>query len=158
MSSPLGRRIGVIADTHGLLRPEAVRALEGCELILHAGDVGRPEVLDGLRKIAAVIAVGGNVDGGDWARGLPETDVVEVEGVFLYLLHDLATLDLDPGGAGFAAVISGHSHRAVLESRGGVLYLNPGSAGPRRFGLPVTLAQLRVTNGAVQAELIELPV
>jgi len=156
--APLGHRIGVIADTHGLLRPQAVRALEGCELILHAGDVGRLEVLEGLKRVAPVKVVRGNVDGGEWAEGLPETEVVQVEGVFLYLLHDLGELDLDPAAARYAAVISGHSHRARVEQRGGVLYLNPGSAGHRRFGLPVTLALLRVANGAVGAEIIELPV
>ncbi len=150
--------IGVISDTHGLLRPQAVKALQGVERILHAGDVGRPEILAELQALAPLTAVRGNVDRGDWARALPLTEAVEVGPTWLYLLHDLAQLDLDPATAGFAAVISGHSHRPLVERRNGVLYLNPGSAGPRRFHLPVTVARLWVEPGAVEAQIIELPV
>ena len=148
--------IGVISDTHGLLRPEAVAALVGCDLIVHAGDVGSPSVLAGLRRVAPVLAVRGNVDIESWARDLPETEVARVGDVSVYVLHDLARLDLDPAAAGFAAVVSGHSHVPAIEERGGVLYLNPGSAGPRRFSLPVSLARLRVGDGAVAAELVTL--
>jgi putative phosphoesterase len=155
MAEPL---IGVIADTHGLLRPQALQALSGVELIIHAGDIGNPEVLAGLERVAPVQAVRGNVDRGDWAAGLPRTRVVEVGGLHLYVLHELFGLDLDPTAAGFAAVIFGHSHEPYLEHKDGVLYLNPGSAGPRRFSLPVTLARLRVQGTSLTAQLIELKV
>jgi putative phosphoesterase len=151
-------RIGVISDTHGLLRPQAVEALRGCDLIIHAGDVGRPDVLDELRKIAPVIAVRGNVDKGPWARELPESRVIEVDGRLIYVLHILDELDLDPAGAGFAAVIVGHSHQPKIESRRGVLYFNPGSAGPRRFSLPVTIGRLTLAGGALHPEVIDIPV
>lgn len=151
-------RIGVISDTHGLLRPEAVRALRGCERIVHAGDVGDPAILEELRRIAPVAAVRGNVDRGAWADLLPETEVVEVGSALLYVLHDLARLDLDPDAAGFAAVISGHTHQPSSEVRNGVLHLNPGSAGPRRFKLPVTVARLSVSGSRVSAEIVELQV
>ena len=137
-------RIGVIADTHGLLRPEALQALRGVELIIHAGDVGGPEILEALRALAPVYAVRGNTDRGDFGRSLPQTQLVPVGGLQLYVLHELFCLDLDPEAAGLAAVIFGHSHRPHLETKDGVLYLNPGSAGPRRFTLPVTLALLKV--------------
>ncbi|HQU33925.1 MAG: YfcE family phosphodiesterase [Acidobacteria bacterium 21-70-11] len=149
-------RVGVIADTHGLLRPQAVAALAGCELIVHAGDVGSPAILGELRRVAPVVAVRGNVDVEGWARGLPETAVAEVGAVRLYVLHDLARLDLDPGAAGLAAVISGHSHISAVVERGGVLYVNPGSAGPRRFALPASVALLRIRGGAVSADLVAL--
>lgn len=148
--------IGVISDTHGLLRPQAMRALEGVELIIHAGDVGGPEILAALEEIAPVLAVRGNIDQDNWAAKLPVTRVVEVGGAHLYILHDLHLLDLDPAAAGFQAVISGHSHRPANIRKDGVLYLNPGSAGPRRFTIPVSLALLRLTDNALQAELIEL--
>ena len=148
--------IGVISDTHGLLRPEAVRALKGVELIIHAGDIGNPKVLAGLARIAPVHAVRGNTDRGAWAADLPQTRVVEVGGGLLYVLHELFTLDLDPAAAGIAAVIFGHSHQPHMERRNGVLYLNPGSAGPRRFTLPVTLALLMVQNSGLTPEFIEL--
>ncbi len=148
--------IGVISDTHGLLRPQAVKALKGVELIIHAGDVGGPEVLEPLGRIAPVHAVRGNTDRGDFGQSLPQTQVVEVGGLQLYVLHELFTLDLDPAAAGFAAVIFGHSHRPHQERKDGVLYLNPGSAGPRRFTLPVTLALLRVQDNGLSAEFIEL--
>lgn len=148
--------IGLISDTHGLMRPAALAALTGVDQIIHAGDAGTPEVLAALAAIAPVTAVRGNVDIGPWAQGLPATRVVEVEGALIYVLHDLGRLDLDPAAAGFAAVISGHSHRPIIERRRGVLYVNPGSAGPRRFRLPISMARLRVRARAVEAELVSL--
>jgi uncharacterized protein len=149
-------RIGVISDTHGLLRPEALAALRGSQHILHAGDVGGPEILDQLAAIAPVTAVRGNVDKGVWARKLPETDVVEVGGVTIYVLHDLAQLDLKPAAAGFGVVIYGHSHIPKQETRDGVLYFNPGSAGPRRFKLAVSVGRLIVEQGKVRGEIITI--
>jgi putative phosphoesterase len=149
-------RIGVISDTHGLLRPQALAALAGSELIVHAGDIGTPAVLEGLRAIAPVVAVRGNNDHGAWARSLPASDVVEVAGRRLYVLHDVGDLDLDPGVAGIHAVIAGHSHRPAISRKDGVLFLNPGSAGPRRFTLPIALARLDVRAGSVAARIIEL--
>ena len=149
-------RVGVISDTHGLLRPEAIEALRGSELIVHAGDVGKADVLDALRAIAPTVAVRGNVDTGDLAATLPETEVVEVGRTHLYVLHDLSQLDLDPRAAGFAAVIFGHSHRPAAETRDGVLYLNPGSAGPRRFSLPVAVARPLVEGERLSHEIVEL--
>jgi hypothetical protein len=151
-------RIGVISDTHGLVRPEALRALAGAELIVHAGDVGGPEVLEALRMVAPVVAIRGNNDRGAWADALTGTEVVEHGGRSLYLLHDLGELDLDPRAAGFDAVIAGHSHRPRIEWRDGVLYLNPGSAGPRRFRLPVCVARLDVGAGGLEAEILTLDV
>jgi uncharacterized protein len=139
----LAARIGVISDTHGLLREAALRALEGSELIVHAGDIGKPEILDALRELAPVVAVRGNVDTLAWAQALPLREVVEANGATLYIVHDLHDLDVNPAVAGFSVVISGHTHRATHFEREGVLYLNPGSAGPRRFTLPVTVARLR---------------
>jgi hypothetical protein len=150
--------VGVIADTHGLVRPEALAALAGCDGIIHAGDVGAEEVLSALRAIAPLTAVRGNNDRMAWAAALPESEAVEVAGSWLYVLHDLNDLDLDPRAAGFAAVIAGHSHRPAIEDRGGVLFVNPGSAGPRRFRLPVAVARLRIGAGRVQGELIVLDV
>lgn len=150
--------IGVISDTHGLLRPEAVDALRGSDYIIHAGDVGAPGILDKLRDIAPITTVRGNVDKGDWAGELPETDVLEAGGILIYILHDLQQLDLKPTGAGVAVVVSGHSHVPKQEMRNGVLYLNPGSAGPRRFKLPVSIGKLIVEGGVVRAELLQLPV
>jgi putative phosphoesterase len=148
--------IGVISDTHGLLRPEAVRALEGSERIVHAGDVGDPEILTELERIAPVSAVRGKVDRGVLAQTLPATEVVTVGAVDLYVLHILEDLDLDPAAAGFGAVIYGHSHRPSSTVRNGVLYLNPGSAGPRRFTLPVTVARLKVSGRRLEAGIVEL--
>lgn len=150
--------VGVISDTHGLLRPEAIAALAGSRLIIHAGDIGRPEVLEGLRTVAPTIAVRGNIDRQEWAASLPATEVVEVGRFLLWLLHDIAELDLDPVAAQFAAVICGHSHKPSIEWRDGVLYLNPGSAGPRRFRLPVTVAQLRISRDAIRPQIVELDV
>jgi len=148
--------LGVISDTHGLVRPEALAALAGVERIVHAGDIGDREVLDALGRVAPVTAVRGNNDRGRWAADIPETEVVEVGGVSLYLLHDLHELDLEPRAAGFAAVISGHSHQPRVEERDGVLYLNPGSAGPRRFKLPISLAKLTIRKARVSAQLVTL--
>lgn len=149
-------RVGVISDTHGLLRPEAAAALRGVDLILHAGDVGSPAILDLLGRIAPVEAVRGNVDRGAWAMNLPATTVVTLGSVTAYLLHDLTTLDLDPAAAGFGLVIFGHSHTPEIRTKNEVVYLNPGSAGPRRFSLPITLAHLDVTNGVPHARIVEL--
>ncbi|HEY7517902.1 MAG TPA: metallophosphoesterase family protein [Methylomirabilota bacterium] len=151
-------RIGVISDTHGLVRPEALRALAGADLIVHAGDVGGPEVLEALRGVAPVVAVRGNNDRGPWAAKLAETEVVETDGRSLYVLHDLNALDLDPRAAGFDAVIAGHSHRPRIDRRDGVLYLNPGSAGPRRFRLPIAVAWLAVAPAGMDAEIVQLDV
>ena len=148
--------IGVISDTHGLLRPEAFEALRRSEHIIHAGDVGDPEILEQLRTIAPVTAVRGNVDKEAWTRKLPEAAVVELGGVSIYVLHDLSQLDLKPEAAGFGVVISGHSHVPKQETRGGVLYFNPGSAGPRRFKLPVCVGKLLVEAGTVRAEIVEI--
>ena len=148
--------IGVISDTHGLLRPEAVAALRGSEHIIHAGDVGDPKILEELRKISPVTAVRGNVDTAAWARRLPETEAVELGGISIYVLHDIARLDLKPEAAGFRAVIYGHSHVPKQETRGGVLYFNPGSAGPRRFKLPVSVGRLSVESGKIGAETVEI--
>lgn len=158
MSAPPAVRVGVIADTHGLLRPEAVDALRGVDLVLHAGDVGGPEVLDGLRALAPVVAVRGNNDRGPWAAGLPARADVELAGVRIHVLHDLAELALDPAREGIGLVVAGHSHRPRLERREGVAYLNPGSAGPRRFALPVSVARLRLEAGRADAEIVELAV
>ena len=136
------RLIGLISDTHGLLRPEALNALQGSELILHAGDVGKPEILEALRTIAPVVAIRGNVDTGAWASALPATEAIETERALIYMLHDVNALDLDPVAAGFQIVVSGHSHKPARSLRPGVLYINPGSAGPKRFNLPTTIARL----------------
>jgi putative phosphoesterase len=136
------KTIGLISDTHGLLRPEAVRALEGSDLIIHAGDVGNPGILETLKTLAPVFAVRGNVDTEPWALALPETEVIETDPATIYVLHDVHALDLDPVAAGFHIIVSGHSHKPARTEHGGVLFLNPGSAGPRRFDLPVTVARL----------------
>jgi uncharacterized protein len=148
--------LGVISDTHGLLRPEAVAALTGVERIVHAGDIGDPAVLRELARLAPVSAVRGNNDRGGWAADIPETEVVEVGGIALYVLHDVHELDLDPRAAGFAAVIAGHSHQPRQEERDGVLYFNPGSAGPRRFRLPISVGRLTVAHGRVRGALVTL--
>ena len=150
-------KIGVISDTHGMLRPEAVEALQGSQHIIHAGDVGDPTILDRLAEIAPVTAVRGNVDYGAWAKKLPETNVVEVEGVSIYVLHILDRLDLKPQAAGFTAVIYGHSHVPKQEITNGVLYFNPGSAGPKRFSLPISVGRLTIADGRLKAEVIDLP-
>jgi len=150
--------IGVISDTHGLVRPEALAALHGVDRVVHAGDIGSADVLACLGKIAPVSAVRGNNDRGPWAEALPLTDVVEVGEVSLYVLHDLHELDLEPRAAGFAAVISGHSHQPRVDTKDGVLYLNPGSAGPRRFKLPISVARVTVLGTRVTARLVALEI
>ena len=149
-------RVGLISDTHGLLRPEAVAFLQGADRILHAGDIGHPSVLQALRALAPVTAVRGNNDREPWAAEVPATDLLRVEDVLVYVLHDLAELDIDPAAAGVRVVVSGHSHRPSLEERDGVLYVNPGSSGPRRFSLPVAVAELHVEGAQVEARLVEL--
>jgi putative phosphoesterase len=148
--------VGVISDTHGLLRPEAVAALQGVDLILHAGDVGSAEVLETLKSIAPVVAVRGNNDKGAWADKLPHWEVAEVGAINIYMIHDSKEIDLSPQVAGFQVVVSGHSHKPLVEERKGVLYVNPGSAGPRRFKLPISLARLKVSGESATVELIEL--
>ena len=148
--------IGVISDTHGLLRPEARNALRGSDHIIHAGDIGKPEVLKALQEIAPVTAVRGNVDVDRWAKPIPLTNVLELQGISIYILHVLDQLDLKPEAAGFSAVIYGHSHVPKQEMKNGVLYFNPGSAGPRRFQLPVTVGRLRVDGAKLSGETIKL--
>jgi putative phosphoesterase len=148
--------IGLISDTHGLLRPEAVAALAGSHFIVHAGDVGSPEVLEELARLAPVTAIRGNVDRGDWAAQLPPTEVLDACGTCLYVVHNIAELDLDPAAAGFRVVVSGHSHQPALREKEGVLYINPGSAGPRRFSLPIAVGRLTISADRVTPELIEL--
>ena len=155
---PSSRFIGIIADTHGLVRPGAVAALAGAERIIHAGDIGRPEVLQALEAVAPVIAVRGNNDTGAWAAAMPDTAVVDVDDLWVYILHDVKALDFDPATAGFSAVICGHSHQPRLEQRAGVWFINPGSAGPRRFKLPVAVARLYVHAGTLTPELVALHV
>jgi putative phosphoesterase len=149
--------VGLISDTHGLLRPEALEALRGSRLIVHAGDVGRPEILDLLNAVAPTFAVRGNIDTQPWAVPLPATEAVEAGPHLIWVLHDIAQLDLDPT-VGFAAVVYGHSHKPAIETRAGVLYVNPGSAGPRRFRLPVTVGRLHVTDDGLRPEIVELDV
>jgi putative phosphoesterase len=150
------QKIGLISDTHGLLRAEALAALRGSELIIHAGDVGQPEILEALGQIAPVVAVRGNVDTQPWASALPLTAVAEASGSLFYVLHDLQQLDLNPAASGFQCVVSGHSHAPVFQQRDGVFYINPGSAGPRRFELPVLLALLDLSVTPWSPEFIDL--
>ncbi len=150
--------VGVISDTHGLIRPEALSALEGVSLIIHAGDVGTPAVLHRLENIAPVVAVRGNTDRDGWAYGLPFTEAVEIGGASLYVIHDLDKLDLATAASGFSAVIYGHTHQPAIEKSGKILFLNPGSAGPKRPYLPVSVALLRVKNNSLKAELLTLAV
>lgn len=150
--------VGLISDTHGLMRREALGALEGSDLIVHAGDIGDPVVLESLAKIAPVRAIRGNNDRGAWATKLPKTEVIELGVHSIYVLHNLAELELDPSAAGFTAVVSGHSHKPSVEDRGGVQLINPGSAGPRRFKLPVTIARLRLHMKRSEANIISLAI
>lgn len=149
-------RIGLISDTHGLLRPEALSFLQGCDHIVHGGDIGGPSILEQLQAIAPVTAVRGNNDTAGWANTVRETELIELGGVRLYAIHDLAKLDIDPITEQVRIVVSGHSHRPVAEERGGVLYVNPGSAGPRRFKLPISAAELRIDAGVVTPRIVEL--
>ncbi len=148
--------IGIISDTHGVLRPEALAALVGSDYIIHAGDIGDLAILEKLAEIAPVTAIRGNVDRETWARKIPATNVLEVGGTSIYVLHNLNELDLKPDAAGFAVVVSGHSHVAKVDTKNGVLYFNPGSAGPRRFRLPVTIGRLTLKGGNVSAEILEI--
>jgi uncharacterized protein len=149
-------KIGIISDTHGLLRPEAVERLAGVDHIIHAGDIGRPDVISDLRKIAPVTAVRGNIDSGEWAAGYAQTAFVKLGGRFFYVLHNLAELDLDPTAASIDVVVSGHSHRPKIETVDGVVYVNPGSAGPRRFRLPIALATLDLSCDAIRPCILSL--
>ena len=158
MSNASRQLIGIISDTHGLLRPQALEALQGVDLILHAGDIGNQQVLDTLNTIAPVVAVRGNNDKGDWAQALPDWEVVEIGNVSIYMLHDVKEIEISPSGGGFQVVVSGHSHKPSVEERRGVLFVNPGSAGPRRFTLPVSLAHLHVVGEKVEARIVELSV
>jgi putative phosphoesterase len=154
--SDLFHLVGLISDTHGLIRPEALDALRKSDLIVHCGDIGDPAVLVALRKLAPVRAIRGNNDTGAWASSLPTCDVVKVGTHVIYVLHNLSELDLDPVAAGFTAVVSGHSHQPVIKKRGKILFVNPGSAGPRRFTLPVTVARLALRSGRCEANIIHL--
>ncbi|WP_313086001.1 metallophosphoesterase family protein [Pseudomonas sp.] len=149
-------RIGVISDTHGLLRPEALAALQGCERIIHAGDIGKPEVLDGLRALAPLDAIRGNVDSGDWAVAIPERLDLQIGGLRIHVIHDVKTMAIDPVAERIDVVIAGHSHQPKLEEIDAVLYLNPGSAGRRRFRLPISLALLDIEDGQPRAQLVTL--
>ena len=148
--------IGVISDTHGLLRPEALDALKGSELIIHAGDIGKPEVLTSLTSLAPVLAIRGNNDRESWAKKIPDILHLRANGACLFIIHNVNDLEVDPGAEGFHAVISGHSHKPSLTNSEGVIFLNPGSVGPRRFKLPVALARLRIQGGKVNAKIVEL--
>jgi uncharacterized protein len=151
-------RLGIISDTHGLLRPEAAAFLSGCDRILHAGDIGSAEVLAQLGAIAPTTAVRGNNDKGAWADVLPATEFFEFGGIYVYAIHDLVELDIDPCAAGIQVVVSGHSHKPQIEKRNGVVFINPGSAGPRRFKLPISVAELVVENGAISSRIFELEI
>ena len=149
-------RVGLISDTHGLLRPQAVAVLQGSDFIVHGGDIGDAAILDALRAIAPLTVVRGNNDREAWAAGIPETDFLDAAGVLVYAIHDLSRIDIDPAAAGVRVVVSGHSHIPKVEERGGVLYVNPGSAGPRRFKLPIAVAELIVVDDAVTGRIVEL--
>jgi len=148
--------IAIVSDTHGLLRPEVEETFAGCDRILHAGDIGDQRVLQQLARIAPVVAVRGNMDHGTWSNSLPVKEMVEIAGVFFYILHDLHHLDLEPSAAGIQMVISGHTHRPEIVRKDGVIYLNPGSAGHRRFNYPVSVALARIENGKVAPRIIEI--
>jgi putative phosphoesterase len=150
------QRVGLISDTHGLVRPEAVDFLRGSDFIVHAGDIGDAQVLEELRRLAPLTAVRGNNDKGPWAKSIAETEVLQVGDVSIYVLHDLSELDLDPIAAGFQVVVSGHSHNPRIEERDGVLYVNPGSSGPRRFKLPIAVGELQVAGASVKARIVQL--
>ncbi len=149
-------RLGIISDTHGLLRPEAVAFLQGCDRIVHGGDIGTIEVLTRLSTIAPVTAVRGNNDKGAWAQAVAETECFEFSGIHVYAIHDLSLLDINPAAAGVQVVVSGHSHKPLIERRHGVLFVNPGSAGPRRFKLPISVAEIVVEGGVISSRIVEL--
>ena len=148
--------IGILSDTHGLIRPEVEKALAGCDRILHAGDVGDNRVLERLARIAPVTAVRGNMDYGSWSSALPVTEMVEIDTVFFYILHDLNRLDLDPVAAGIHVVVSGHTHQPELTRQNGVFYLNPGSAGQRRYNYPISVARVPIENGRPIPRIVEI--
>jgi putative phosphoesterase len=152
------RVIGLISDTHGLVIPEALKALQGVDLVIHAGDIGKPEVLDALKVISPLVAIKGNNDTGAWAKALPDTQMVQAADTKLFVIHNVNELDCDPAVAGYNVVISGHSHKPSILTREGVLFVNPGSAGPRRFKLPIAVAKLFIQNRKINTELIELRV
>ncbi len=152
------RVIGLISDTHGLIRPEAIEALQGVDLVVHAGDIGKPEVLDALKAIGPLVAIKGNNDSGAWAKALPDTRLVQTADTRLFVIHNVKELDCDPATNGYDVIITGHSHKPSIVTRDGVLFVNPGSAGPRRFKLPVAVGKLFIQNQKINAELIELRV
>jgi len=152
------QRVGLISDTHGLLRPEAVAFVRGCDYIVHAGDICDPQILERLAAIAPVTAVRGNNDFGTWAAAVPETGLLQVGGVLIHVLHDVAQLDIDPVEAGVRVVVSGHSHKPAVLERDGVLYVNPGSAGPRRFKLPISVAEITIDAGKIVPRLVDLEI
>jgi putative phosphoesterase len=156
MASTNDLRVGLISDTHGLLRPQARAFLLGCDYIVHGGDIGEPTILDELAAIAPLIAVRGNNDTEPWAARLPVTEMIRVGNVFVYVIHNLAELDIDPGAAGVRVVVSGHSHKPMMQERDGILYVNPGSSGPRRFKLPISVGEIIVSGSAVNARLVDL--
>src|SRR5262249_14573220 len=149
-------RIGIISDTHGLLRPEAIKQLSGADHIIHAGDIGTPEVIDGLRRIAPTTAIKGNIDAGEWAKDYRDTELVVLGGRALYVLHKLNEIKLDPAASGVDVVISGHSHRPTIERKNGMLNVNPGSAGPRRFKLPIAVAIIELSDGLIVPQILEI--
>ncbi len=149
-------RIGIISDTHGLLRPEAIKQLAGADHIIHAGDIGAPEVIEGLRRIAPTTAIRGNIDVGEWAKDYPDSELVVLGGRSLYVLHNLKEIKLDPAASGFDVIISGHSHRPKIETKNGVLYVNPGSAGPRRFKLPIAVGIIALSDGLIVPQILEI--
>jgi putative phosphoesterase len=158
MNTNNGLRVGLVSDTHGLFRPVARAFLIGCDYIIHGGDIGRPEILEELGAIAPLIAVRGNNDTEPWAARLRDSELIRVGNVFVYVIHDLAELDIDPGAAGVRVVVSGHSHQPKTEERDGVMYVNPGSCGPRRFKLPICVGEITVSGSAVRARIVELSV
>jgi uncharacterized protein len=149
-------RIGIISDTHGLLRPEAIKQLAGADHIVHAGDIGASEVIEGLRRIAPTTAIRGNIDAGEWAKNYADTECIVLGGRALYVLHNLKEIQLDPAASEFDVVVSGHSHRPKIETKNGVLYVNPGSAGPRRFKLPIAIAILTLSDRAILPRILEI--
>jgi putative phosphoesterase len=149
-------RLGIISDTHGLLRPQAVAFLHGCDRILHGGDIGNGEILAQLSTIAPVTAIRGNNDKGAWAEAIPETEFFEFGGIYVYAIHDLAQLDIEPSAAGIRVVVSGHSHKPLIERRDDIFFINPGSAGPRRFKLPISVADILVEGNAISPRIVEL--
>jgi putative phosphoesterase len=149
-------RLGIISDTHGLLRPEVAAFLQGCDRIVHGGDIGTTEVLTRLSTIAPVTAVRGNNDKGAWAEAIPETELFEFSGIHVYAIHDLSFLNIDPSAAGIQVVVSGHSHKPLIQQRDGIVFINPGSAGPRRFKLPISVAEILVESGVISSRIVEL--